>query len=207
MKRVRLAISAFLALGLFAAAPSATFDLAGNGTKWHADVSSVPVGHGNGRTFSQWTISIYRAQKIAYQSPRDGGPLTTVTKAKGAEMWFPDQSASIVGAASLMGDSSQQLVVQSHETGADCGSATVTVFRYEKATEKVVPAVTVQNGCDLTASISGNVIELSGPYYGPKAALCCPTRAHATSTLVYRKGKWEEAPRYYPLYPDAFPHV
>ena len=207
MKRVYSAISAFLALGLFAAAPSSSFDLAGNGTKWHAAVSSTPVGHGDGRTFSQWTISIYHGEKLAYQSPRDGGPLTTVTKANGADMWFPAQSASIVGAAALMGDSSQQLVVQSHETGADCGSATVTVFRYDKTTGKVVPAVTVQNGCDLTAKISGKIVELSGPYYGPKAAMCCPTRPHATATLVYRKGKWEEAPRYYTLYPDAFPHA
>jgi hypothetical protein len=132
--------------------------------------------------------------------------LTKVTKAPGSDWWFPEQSATIVGAAALMGGTAQQLVVQSHETGADCGSATVTVFRYDNTAKKIVPAVTVQNGCDLTATIIRGTIELSGPYYGPKAAMCCPTREKATATLVYRKGAWIESPQYYTLFPNAFPH-
>lgn len=204
MKRIRSTISVVLALGIFAAAPASSFDLAGNGSRWHAAVSQTPVGHGNGRTFSQWSISIYHGNTLAYQSPRDGGPLTKVVKAHGADMWFPDQSASIVGAASLLGGTAKQLVVESHETGADCGGATVTVFRYDNTGKKVVPAVTVQNSCELTASVSGNAIHLSGPYYGPKAALCCPTKTKATATLVYHSGKWMETPHYYQLFPNSF---
>ena len=205
MTRFHSAIPAVLAFSLLAAAPSSSFDLAGNGSRWHAAVSQTPVGHGNGRTFSQWSISVYHGSALAYQSPRDGGPLTKVTKARGADMWFPDQSASIIGAARLMGGTAQQLVVQSHETGADCGAATVTVFRYDNSAKKIVPAVTVQNGCELTAIVNGSTVRLSGPYYAANAALCCPTKTKATATLAFRNGKWIETPHYYALYPNAFP--
>jgi hypothetical protein len=35
--------------------------------------------------------------------------------------------------------------------------------------------------------------------------MCCPTKAKATAVLSYRNGKWIETPKYYALYPGAFP--
>ncbi len=184
-----------------------TFDLSGDGSQWAAGISKRTVGHANGMTYAQWYIAIKHNGSVAYESPRDGGPLTKVSKAHGAEMWFPSQSAQIVGAAALMGSSAQQLVVDSHETGADCGSATVTIFRYDNASRKVVPAATVQNGCELTAKISGSNVVLTGPYYAKNAAMCCPTKPKATATLVYRNSRWIETPQYFALYPNAFPRM
>ncbi|HEV7178742.1 MAG TPA: hypothetical protein VGN11_02660 [Candidatus Baltobacteraceae bacterium] len=194
-----------MAAVLLAAAPSVTFDLSGNGAAWHAVVSKSAIGKSNGTTFYRWAISVFNGSALEYQSPRDGGPLTKVTKAHGAEMWFPAQEASIVGAASLMGTKAQQLVVASHETGADCGAATITVFGVDGASGKVLPMVTVRNGCELTAKIVGTSIQLSGPYYNASAAMCCPTKPQATATLRYAGGKWTESPQYYALYPNAFP--
>lgn len=204
---VRWNLSALLVLTLLAAAPASSFDLSGDGSRWSAAVNKTPVGHGNGTTYDQWSIAIERNGSVAYESPRDGGPLTKVTKGHGADMWFPSQSAQIVGAAPLMGTSAQQLVVDSHETGADCGSATVSIFRYDAASHKIVPAATVQNGCELTAKISGSSVILSGPFYAKNAALCCPTKAKANATLAYRDGKWVETPQYFALYPNSFPRL
>ena len=84
------------------------------------------------------------------------------------------------------------------------------MFRYDSATSKVGQAVTLQNGCDLQAKIvtpsSGNAyLLLTGPYYGPEAAMCCPTKNKASATLKFVNGKWVETPNYFKLYPNAFP--
>jgi hypothetical protein len=188
--------------------------LAGDGmsSQWRGIASKKTVGtSAQGQAFYQWYLSIYAIDgatyHLQYRSPGNGGPLSTVTQAHGAQLWFPVQTLSIVGAAELMQPAVQQLVVESHEASADCGSSTVTVFATKGG--KVVPAVSVRNGCDLTAKIvtvAGHAaIELSGPYYAANAALCCPTKPKATATLQYRNGAWSESPKLFDLYIGALP--
>jgi len=177
-------------------------------SQWRAVLSKKRVGAGdNGDAFYQWYLSMYAIDGTTYslkfQSPRDGGPLTAVAKAHGAKLWFPMQSAKIVGVGEFIEPAVQQVVVQTHESAADCGASTITVFAYDPKTGKPFPSATVTNGCDLNASIvrAGDraAIRLAGPYYGPNAAMCCPTKPKATATLRYSNGKWSEAPSYFPL--------
>lgn len=184
-------------------------------SQWRAVASKKLAGAANGTSYYQWYLSIYSIDETTYrrkyESPANGGPLSTVEKAPGgSSMWYPLQTMQIVGSAELVKSGVQQLVVQSHETGADCGSAIVSVFTVD-AKGAVVPAVSLRNGCELTATIAhghGAVrdsILLRGPYYSATAPMCCPTKPKATAVLSYRNGKWVEIPRYYALYPGAFP--
>lgn len=181
-------------------------------SQWRAVASKQHLGSSNGRQFYQWYLSFYgsrqQAYRLRYQSPTSGGPLARVVKGNGTDMWFPVQELRIVGAASLTREDAQQLVVQSHEMAADCGSATVAVFA-EGSGASVIPAVSVANPCELTATIAPDKdsIVLRGPYYGPKAALCCPTKAAASAVLRYRSGQWIESPNYYKLYVGHLPPV
>jgi hypothetical protein len=178
-------------------------------------ISKRAVGKGSGMTFYQWYLSVYAIDdatyRLKYQSPRDGGPLSKVEKATGGDMWYPLQSAEIVGSAQLMQPGVEQLIVSSHETGADCGSANISVLTVNSSGH-VVPAVTLQNNCDLTARVSrgtGGVPDaliLNGPYYNSTAPTCCPTKAKAVATLRYRNGQWIEKPNYFQLYRGSFPH-
>ena len=149
--------------------------LAGEGmqSQWRAVLSKQLLGTGGDIKFYQWYLSIYQIDgatyKLKYQSPMNGGPLAKVTKVD-SSMWMPSQSAKIIGVGELMQPSVQQLVFTSHETGADCGSETVSVFSYDSKKDKVVPAVTVQNGCDLktkivTAKDGSASLQFTGPYY------------------------------------------
>ena len=53
-------------------------------------------------------------------------------QANGVKLWFPTQEIDIVGAAALMhAGVRRSSSSQSHETGADCGGATVTVLASE----------------------------------------------------------------------------
>ena len=184
-------------------------------SQWRAVASKKLVGSASGTNFYQWYLSMYAIDgstyRLKYQSPAKGGPLSTVTQAAGgAKMWFPLQTLRIVGVGQFVQAGVDQLVVQSHETGADCGAAVVSVFATDSK-GNVVPAVSLRNGCDLNATVAhghGAVrdsIVLSGPYYNATAPMCCPTKAKATAVLSYRNGKWIETPKYYALYPGAFP--
>ncbi len=169
-----------------------------------AVVSKKLVSSANGQDFYQWYLSIYAfrraAYRLRYQSPGNGGPLERIAKAHGARMWFPVQELRIVGAAALMRPGVEQLIVASHEMAADCGSAAVTIFASGPG-GSIVPVALVENPCELAAAVirgaNGDAIELRGPYYGPKAPLCCPTNTHASATLRYRDGKWVESPSYF----------
>jgi hypothetical protein len=178
--------------------------------QWRAIASKKLVGASNGTEFYQWYLSIYalrgEAFRLRYQSPTNGGPLSRVTQASGAKMWYPVQELRIVGAATLMGGSVQQLVVTSHEMAADCGSSTVTIFASAPG-GSVSPAVSAENPCDLSATIlpGRTAIALQGPYYASNAPLCCPTKPKAGATLRYRNGRWVETPNYYKLYIGRFP--
>jgi hypothetical protein len=104
----------------------------------------------------------------------------------------------------------EQLIVSSHETGADCGSANISVLT-TTASGRVVPAVTLQNMCDLSVRISRgsgvpDALILNGPYYNATAPTCCPTKAKAVATLRYSNGRWIEKPNYFQLYQGSFPH-
>ena len=235
MHNLRLALATAM-LAIVALAPRAlaeepahyTFDVAAPGTiledrllylagdamhgQWRALLSKKSVGRSGHDTFYQWYLSIYAIDgdvyKLQYQSPRDGGPFSKVTKADGAPMWFPAQSGRIDAPIALMMEGKDNLVVESHEMAADCGSGVVTVFTTNNA-GKVVPAVSVRNGCDLTAtpvdSKAGASLTLAGPYYGPNAAMCCPTIAKATARLAYVNGTWVETPKRYELFPGKLP--
>ena len=182
--------------------------------QWRGVISKKLVGTSAGMSFYQLYVSIYKIDgnvyTLRYQSPGNGGPLDKVERTSDATMWFPAQDGSIVGAAQLMGPGVEQLVVATHQVGADCGSANLTVFRYDSKTDKITPAVTLQNGCDLQAKIvtkaTGNAyLSLTGPYYGAHAAMCCPTKNKASATLTYTSGKWVESPNYFTTYPNKFP--
>ena len=184
----------------------------GNFAIWRAVLSKAPVGSNGTTKFYQWHLSIYAmrrgAFRLRYESPKNGGPLSAVTQASGAKMWFPVQDASIVGEGSFLQPGIQQLVVRTHEMAADCGSATVSVFGSGPG-GGVVPAVTVANPCDLSATIertdAGDYIRLSGPYYAANAPRCCPTKAHATAVLSFN-GKWVlSPPNLFKLYVGKFP--
>jgi hypothetical protein len=180
--------------------------------QWRAVSSKMLVGKANGTTFYQWYLSIYAfrngAYRLRYRSPADGGPLARVARPPGANIWFPVQDLQIVGTAQLMHPGVQQLVVQSHEMAADCGSSIVTVFT-TGAAGRVRPAVSIENPCELRAAIvrsgNGDAIALSGPYYSASAALCCPSKPRATALLRYRDGRWTEAPNYYKVFSGRFP--
>jgi hypothetical protein len=178
--------------------------------QWRVIASKNRVGAGNGRQFYQWFLSIYSlrrgAYRLRYQSPANGGPLSRVTQANGAQMWFPVQELRVVGAAELMQTGVQQIVVQSHEMAADCGSATVTAFAGGPG-GSVVPAVSVSNPCELAATIASDrkSVVLRGPYYAADAAMCCPTKPSASAVLRYRNGQWIESPNYFKLYVGRLP--
>ncbi|MBV9718654.1 MAG: hypothetical protein JOZ77_05000 [Candidatus Eremiobacteraeota bacterium] len=178
------------------------FNSEGIADRWPVLLSKKLVGSAAGRRFYQWYLSIYApkrgAYRLRYESPGNGGPLSRVTQARDATIWFPMQEARIVGSAPLLRAGIRQLIVASHEIGADCGGATITIFG-AKPGNTVGPIATVTNPCDLEAKIGadGASLILTGPYYAANAPLCCPTNAHATATLRYSNGKWTESPKYF----------
>lgn len=186
------------------------FNDAAPNARWRAVASKKPLGKSHGRLFYQWYLSFYgsrqQAYRLRYQSPTAGGPLARVVQGSGTDMWFPVQELHIVGAAALTPEGGQQLVVRSHEMAADCGSATVAMFAGGPGAS-VIPAVSVANPCELTATIAPDKhsIVLRGPYYGPDAPTCCPTKANASAVLRYRNGQWTESPNYYKLYVGHLP--
>ena len=231
--RLALATAMFAAAALGPRAlaeepPHYTFDVTAPGTvqqnqllylagdamhsQWRAVLSKKRVGSSGHDVFYQWYLSVYAIDgttyKLQYQSPRDGGPFSNVTKANGEQMWFPVQSGRIDAPIALMMEGKDNLVVESHEFSADCGGGVVAVFTTDSA-GKVVPAVSARNGCELTAtpvnSKSGPSLTLKGPYYGPAAPMCCPTIANATATLRYVNGQWVQTPKRYELFPGKLP--
>jgi hypothetical protein len=176
-------------------------------SQWRAVLSKRPVGRNAGTTFYQWALSLYSIDgttyRLRYRSPRDGAPFTRVTKAHGAPLWFPVADASIAGVGELMGPGAQQLVVASHEAAADCGMARVDVFFYDAAMQMVMRTLSVENPCGLSAHLihdaRGTALTVTGPYYAPNAALCCPTKNRATAIFRFANGRWTQSPRYFKI--------
>jgi hypothetical protein len=178
-------------------------------SQWHIVASRKLAGKQMGKDpVYQWYLSFYAPDgenggKLVYRLPnKDGILLSKVVKAPGAQMYFPSQSLKIVGAAEFEQSGVQDVVIWDHQAGADCGNADVTVFG-ANAKGQVVQRIHVENGCDLQAKIvkhgSLSALRLSGPYYGPKAALCCPTKPRANALLWYGNGDWHMNPQYYTI--------
>ena len=176
-------------------------------SKWYVVVSRKLVGKNMGKTpVYQWYLSFYAPDgndggKLAYELPNSSHELLSrVTKAHGAEMYFPMQDLKIVGAAEFEQTGVQDVVVWDHQAGADCGTADVTVFG-ANAKGNVEQRVHVENGCTLDATIAKHgalsAVQLTGPYYAPNAALCCPTKPKATALLSYKNPAWSMSPNYF----------
>jgi len=139
--RLALATAMFAAAALGPRAlaeepPHYTFDVTAPGTvqqnqllylagdamhsQWRAVLSKKRVGSSGHDVFYQWYLSVYAIDgttyKLQYQSPRDGGPFSNVTKANGAPMWFPIQSGKIDAPIALMMEGKDNLVVETHDT-------------------------------------------------------------------------------------------
>ena len=91
----------------------------------------------------------------------------------------------------------QQLVVTVQSSAADCGTQTAYVLGMSAG--KIVRRAAWVNACSLNATFGphGNSITLSGPYYSAAAALCCPTKPRAASTIRFTRGKWVQTPVYF----------
>lgn len=173
---------------------------------WHVVASRVLAGKQMGKTPAyQWYLSFYaparNGLKLVYRLPNASNAiLAKVVKAHGAQMYFPVEQLKIVGAAELERGGVQDVVVQTHEFAADCGSSTVAVFG-ASADMSVTARAVVTNPCALEGKLVKNgalqAVSLSGPYYDAKAALCCPTKPHAAAKLAYANGKWSVKPGYF----------
>jgi hypothetical protein len=180
-------------------------NLTGSQSPWHVVTSRKLAGKQMGKEpVYQWYLSFYapvqNGFKLVYQLPnKDGELLSRVTKAPGAQMYFPHQDVRIIGTGEFEQPGLQDVVVWDHQSAADCGIADVTVFGADG--DKVQQRVHVENACKLQAKIVHNhkraSIQLSGPYYGSNAPLCCPKKPSATAMLSYAGGTWGEAPNYF----------
>lgn len=180
----------------------------GMNSAWHVVASRKLAGRDTGGTpVYQWYLSFYASAsnglKLVYRLPnKDGELLSVVTKADGAQMYYPMQDLKIVGAGEFEKAGVQDVVVWDHQMAADCGAVDVTVFGADGAMH-VQQRVHVENGCSLDAKIvkrgSLSAVQLMGPYYGPKAPMCCPTKPKATAMLEFERGSWRVNPEYYTI--------
>ena len=180
----------------------------GRGT-WLARVTTERLGHDAARSFDQWRIEIERPQRLgggsAYRTPGTDSLLDRVEKASGANLWFPNQEAQLLGDGRFLPGEGRQLVVRVYQSGADCGSVTVALLGLRGKAGSVGRLLSVENACSLDVKIlrsaKGDELLLSGPYYAENAALCCPTKAHAEARLSYRGGRWIERPQLFKIVP------
>jgi hypothetical protein len=180
-------------------------------SQWRGVLSKKLLGTRAGTSFYQWYLSIYAIDgttyRLKYQSPPQSVPFDTVENVVAAHLFMPVQDAKIAGEGEFMGPAIQQLVVQSHQAAADCGMSRVDVFTADVAKQRVTTAVSVENPCDLQASIvhraGGDAIALTGPYYASGAPLYKPTKNNAAATLRYAGGRWIETPNYFKIASQA----
>ena len=162
-------------------------------SQWRGVLSKKLVGIANGTAFYQWYLSFYAIDgtiyRLKYRSPDSRIPFDRVIKARGASLWFPLQSASIAGVGEFMGAGAQQLVVQSRQITSGCGTARVDVFFFDAAMQVVMTTLSVENRCDLAASVipqaSGDALRLTAP--------------HETAILRFHNGTWTEHPKYFKI--------
>ena len=174
-------------------------------SQWRAVLSRKAVGHDAKTTFYQWYLSIYAIDgtiyHLKYQSPKNPIPFDTVEKAHGANLWFPVQDGSIAGVGELMGPGFQQVVVVSNQMAADCGSARVDVLFQDAAMQMIMPTLSVENYCELSARVihdaKGYAIAVTGPYYAKNAPTCCPTKPRVTAIFRFSSKGWTQTPKYF----------
>ncbi len=192
--------------------------------EWYVVLSRKLLGSHSGKQFYQWYFLVYQSELagnvLEYESPADGGPLSIVKQQRGSNSWLPRQQLRVISGYDFVqpvlrarsGRRStrnlEQVVLESHEMTTDCGAGTVTVFGV--ASSKIEPFVSARNRCELRASIvdgegGPDTIVLSGPFFGPGAPMCCPTKPHAIATLSYSSGGWIETPNYFPFYVGRLP--
>ena len=183
-------------------------DFAGPGhAPWVVRVTTEALGRDASRTFEQWRIEVERPKAlgggIAYQTPGADALLDRVEKAHGANLWFPNQEAQLLGVGRFLPGARRQLLVRVYQSGADCGSATIALLGLRGKGSSIGRLVSVENACSLDVKIArnarGDELILSGPYYAANAALCCPTKPHAEARLLYRGGHWIERPELFKL--------
>ncbi len=183
-------------------------DFAGPGeAPWPVSVTTELLGRDGSRSFEQWRIEVARPKAlgggIAYRSPGTDALLDRVEKAHGANLWFPNQEAQLLGVGRFLPGQRRQLLVRVYQSAADCGSATVALLGLSGKRWNVGRLVSIENACSLDVRIvqrtGGDELLLSGPYYAANAALCCPTKAHAAARLSYRDGRWLERPQLFRL--------
>ena len=180
----------------------------GRGT-WLARVTTERLGRDASRSFDQWRIEIERPQSFgggtAYRTPGTDTLLDRLEKANGANLWFPNQEAQLLGDGHFLPGERRQLVVRVYQSGADCGSVTVALLGLRGKAGRVGRLLSVENACSLDVKIlrgaKGDGLLLSGPYYAENAALCCPTKAHAEARLRFRNGRWIERPQLFRIVP------
>jgi hypothetical protein len=175
-------------------------------SRWHVVTSRKLVGRQIGKQpVYQWYLSFYapaqNGWKLVYRLPNASHELLSrVTKAPGALMYFPQQDLKIIGVGEFERPGVQDVVVWDHQSGADCGTADVTVFGANPK-GAIEQRVHVENGCELAATIvkrgALQAVQLTGPYYGRNAALCCPTKPKAAAMLAFANGAWRVAPNYF----------
>uniref|UniRef100_E6Q3F5 Uncharacterized protein n=1 Tax=mine drainage metagenome TaxID=410659 RepID=E6Q3F5_9ZZZZ len=183
-------------------------DFSGPGqAPWPVRVTTEALGRDATRTFEQWRIEVDRPGAlgggIAYRSPGTDALLDRVEKAHGANLWFPNQEAQLLGVGRFLPGARRQLLVRVYQSGADCGSATIALLGLRGKGRSVGRIVSVENACSLDVKIvhhaRGDELLLTGPYYAANAALCCPTKLHAEARLLYRDGRWIERPQLFKL--------
>ena len=147
--------------------------------------------------------------KRVYQSPSVVDRLKLIprsTRPAPNAPYFPQTSLTLVGAAEFMQPAIQQLVITVHSASADCGGANTIVLGMDRPAH-LVRRVAYQNSCSLSAKIKSTAPDrpasllLMGPYYAASAALCCPTKPHATATASWTRLGWKQRPSYFKTLP------
>lgn len=192
-----------------------TVYLSGEGmsSRWTAVLSKRLAGRTSTQAMYQWYLSIYappegEVAKLAMRAPGTSSLLSKVTRTPDGQMYFPFQSAAITGAAELERAGVQDLVFTSHESGADCGGATVTILGAGR-NGRVETRAQFTNYCSLEARIvrdgSLQAVQLRGPYYKANSPVCCPAKPSASAILRYRGGRWVLTPAIFPRAPAHRP--
>jgi hypothetical protein len=176
-------------------------------SQWRAVASRKLLGTTGHFVYDQWYLSIYAIMpngtyRLQYQSPGTDNFLSVVKKYS-SSTWLPQQSLKLVGVGQFVQPAVEYLVAEQQEASADCGGGEVAVFHYNWTTQRIEKSITVLNNCELNAAVirdrQGDAIQLTGPYYGPTAPMCCPTKAKATAILRYANGKWTMKPNYFTI--------
>ena len=156
---------------------------------------------GRGAGLFQYYLSVYaawpgKAWHRVYTS--DGQLIPEVTQGHGTKRFFPDQTLKLLGVVSFGGGAPPFAVAEMHNAAADCGEGRVMLLG-PLAQRKFGPVAVIRNPCGLTATIIGDYMALTGPYYAINAPLYKPTMAKAVAILNYHAGRWYETPDYFKI--------